>query len=117
MIIEFGLIAAAGLALAFYKCDWHWRIRMLSNPVLIDLLVFGLLLLIHAGTFSGVMVATVGALVSSGLLTLGRYVYGHSDTGQYVAGAWVDLSGVLAQPSAPVLRPILAQLQRLAQPQ
>jgi hypothetical protein len=86
MIIESGVIVAAGLLFTFMKCSWAARMRMLSNPLFMDVFIFILLNLIHWGTFSGVMVAATGALICSGLLSLGRYVYGHIDSGVYFPG-------------------------------
>lgn len=86
MIIESGFIVAAGLLLAFYKCSWQARMRMLSNPLFMDVFIFTLLTLIHWGTFSGVMVAATGALICSALISLGRYTYGFIDEGNYFPG-------------------------------
>lgn len=96
MIVESGFIVAGGLALLFAKCDWRTRMWILSNPVLMDCLIFGFLVLLHWGTFSGVMVATMGALICSGLTSAGRYVYGYVDQhNNYVPGIR-DISEALA---------------------
>ena len=94
MIIESGCIVALGLILTFFKCSWKIRMKMLSNPLAMDLLVFVLLNVIHWGTFSGVMVAATGSLICSGMISLGRYVYGHVDKGLYFAGMF-DVIGKL----------------------
>lgn len=86
MIIESGAIVAGGLLLTFMKCSWSMRMRMLSNPLFMDLLIFTFLTLIHWGSFSGVMVASLGALICSGLITAGRHIYGHVDKGVYYPG-------------------------------
>lgn len=86
MIIESGVIVAGGLMLTFFKCSWAMRMKMLSNPLFMDLLIFTFLTLIHWGTFSGVMVASVGALTCSALISLGRYFFGHIDKGIYYRG-------------------------------
>lgn len=91
MILESGIIVAGGLLLTFAKCNWKVKLWMLSNPVFMDLLVFVILFLLHAGTFSGVMVATIGAFITSGMLTSGRYIYGYMENGSYVPGR-VDIS-------------------------
>ena len=91
MIIESGVIIAGGLVMTFAKCNWRVKMWMLSNPVFMDLLVFAILVLLHAGTFSGVMVATVGAFITSGMITLGRRVYGHMEQDIYVPGK-LDIS-------------------------
>lgn len=76
MIIESGLIVAGGLILLFYKMSWSQRMWLLSHPLFMDCIIFVMLYLLHSGTFSGVMVATVGSFVCSGMITLGRHVYG-----------------------------------------
>jgi hypothetical protein len=86
MIIESGLIVALGLLFTFLKCSWKTRMKMLSHPLAMDVLIFVALNILHWGTFSGVMVAATGALVCSGLLSLGRYVYGHVDGDEYTPG-------------------------------
>jgi hypothetical protein len=77
VIIESGFIVAGGLLLTFWKRPWAWRMAMLSNPLFMDLLVFSFLTLVHWGTFSGVMVASLGALICSALISLGRWPFGY----------------------------------------
>lgn len=86
MIIESGLIVAAGLLFTFLKCPWRIKMWMLSNPLKMDIFIFVLLNALHWGTFSGVMVAATGALVCSGLLTLGQKICGIIKDGKYHAG-------------------------------
>lgn len=87
MIIESGVIVALGLLFTFFKCPWRVRMWMLSHPLAMDLIIFVVLNMIHWGTFSGVMVAATGAMICSGMITLGRYVYGHIGAGRiYYAG-------------------------------
>ena len=91
MIIESGLIVASGLMLTFWKCTWSMRMWMLSHPLCMDVLIFIILNALHWGTFSGVMVAATGALVCSGLLSLGRWACGHVDQGVYYPGRMVNV--------------------------
>jgi len=86
MIIESGVLVAGGLLLTFFKCSWKMRMTMLSNPLFMDILIFTVLTLLHWGTFSGVMVASIGAMICSGLITLGRYTFGHIDKNIYYPG-------------------------------
>ena len=88
MIIESGVIVALGLVAWFTKVSWRNRLRLLSNPLALDISVFILLNALHWGTFSGVMVAATGALICSALITLGRKCYGYFDKGTYVPGLW-----------------------------
>lgn len=85
-MFEMGLIVAAGLLVLLVKLSWKWRMRVLSNPVIADVLIFSVLTILHWGTFSGVMVATIGALACSVVLSCGRWMFGYVDKGNYVAG-------------------------------
>lgn len=88
MIIESGFIVALGLLFTFFKCPWKVRMWMLSNPLKMDIIIFVALNAIHWGTFSGVMVAATGAMITSGMITLGRYIFGHVQNNLYYAGVY-----------------------------
>lgn len=90
-MIEMGIVVGIALLTTLVKMNWTWRMRMLSNPLLVDSIIFIALLLIHWGTFSGVMVATVGAMTCSLTLSAARYLYGHVEAGKYVPG-YFDIS-------------------------
>lgn len=85
-MLEMGIIVGLGLLTMFWKMSWRNRMRMLSNPLAVDVIIFVALTAIHWGTFSGVMVAAVGALFCSLTLSLGRWVYGYVERGQYKPG-------------------------------
>jgi hypothetical protein len=85
-MIEMGLIVAFGLLVTFWKLSWKARLRMLSYPVAMDTLVFIVLVFLHWGTFSGVMVATIGALTCSLVLSGLRWAYGYMERGKHVPG-------------------------------
>lgn len=94
-MLSMGIVVGLGLIVIFVKLSWAWRMRMLSNPVVVDVLVFGVLTAVHWGTFSGVMVATVGALFTSIVLSAGRWAFGYVDNGSYVRGALADVRSKL----------------------
>lgn len=85
-MLEAGFVCGLGLLVTFAKVGWKWRMRMLSNPLTMDLIVFALLVVLHWGTFSGVMAATVGALMVSLVLSAGRWYFGHVERGVYIPG-------------------------------
>lgn len=93
-MIEMGLVVALGLLITLAKLPWRWKLRIVSHPVVVDTTVFVVLTTIHWGTFSGVMVATVGALFCSVVLSIARRVIGHIDGNTYRAG-WIDVSARL----------------------
>lgn len=87
-MIEMGLIVGAGLLLTLAKMPWHWKLRVLSSPLMVDILVLVVLLMLHWGTFSGIMVATIGAASCSVVLSFGRWLVGYREGGKYVPGVF-----------------------------
>lgn len=87
-MIEMGLVVALGLLVVFAKLSWRARLKMLSYPIAMDIVVFIALCILHWGTFSGVMVATVGALACSVVLGALRWAFGFMQSGKYVPGKW-----------------------------
>lgn len=85
-MLEMGIVVGLGLLVMFAKMSWRWRMRLLSNPLVMDMGIFLILTTIHWGTFSGLMVAAVGALFCSIVLSLGRVLFGHVERGQYIPG-------------------------------
>ena len=85
-MIENRIIVGIGLLVTLVKMTWKWRMYMMSNPLVVDMIIYIALLLIHWGTYSGVMVVTVGAMTCSLTLTAARFLYGHIDKGTYVPG-------------------------------
>lgn len=94
IMIEMGIVVGMGLLISLVKMSWAWRMRVLSNPLLLDVMIFTALMLLHWGTFSGVMVASVGAMTCSLVLSGARYLYGHIENGSYIAG-YFDISSKL----------------------
>jgi hypothetical protein len=85
-MIEMGVIVGLGLLVSLVKMNWKWRMHVLSNPLMMDAIIFMALLLVHWGTFSGVMVATIGALTCSLTISGGRWLYGSVESGVYQPG-------------------------------
>lgn len=87
-MLEMGIVVGLGLLVSLAKMNWKWRMRVLSNPLAMDIGVFAFLTMMHWGTFSGVMVATVGALFCSIVLSIARRAVGYIENGKYVRGFW-----------------------------
>ena len=85
-MLEMGVVVGLGLLVSLVKTSWSWKMRVLSNPLMVDMIVLAVLLVLHWGTFSGVMVATVGALFCSLVLSAARWFVGYLKDGKYVAG-------------------------------
>ena len=85
-MIATGITVFLGLALIFAKLPRRTMLRALKHDLMIDIGVSLLVLLIHWGTFSGVMAATIaGLLTSLGTSGLKRLV-GYIDGNAYYPG-------------------------------
>lgn len=94
-MFEMSLVVALGLLVMLAKLPWRGKLWVVSHPLLMDLVVFVSLTMIHWGTFSGVMTATIAAFFCSVTLSLARRVIGHTDArGNYVRG-FFDVSNKL----------------------
>lgn len=85
-MFEAGLVVGLALLASLAKMSWSWKLRVLSHPMMMDVFVFIGLCLLHWGTFSGVMVATIGAFVVSLILSIGRWMFGYVQSGKYIPG-------------------------------
>ena len=95
-MFEMGIVVGLALLVSLSKMSWPWKLRVLSSPFLMDALIFLGLLILHWGSFSGVMVATIGAFMCSLVLSAGRYFFGHVQNGRYIAGKF-DMGHKLAK--------------------
>lgn len=81
-----GFMIFLGVALLLVKLPRRWMLRALKYDLAIDIVVSLLTLLIHLGTFSGVMAATVAGLLTS-LATSGlKRLFGYIDGDLYHVG-------------------------------
>jgi nucleoside permease NupC len=81
-----GLTVFLGVMLILAKLPRRMMLRALSRPLLIDLAVSVIVLLIHFGTFSGVMAATVAGLLTSLATSGARKLFGHIEGRRYYPG-------------------------------
>lgn len=83
-----GITVFLAAALIFAKLPRRTMLRALKHDLAIDLMVSMIVLLIHWGTFSGVMAATVAGLLTS-LATSGlKRMFGYIDGNSYIVGKW-----------------------------
>jgi len=81
-----GFTIFLGVALILAKLPRRIFLKALKHDLAIDLAVSALTLLIHWGTFSGVMAATVAGLMTS-LATSGlKQLFGYIDGNNYYVG-------------------------------
>ena len=93
-MIEMGIVVALGLIVAYARLGWRKRIWINSNPLFMDVLIFVGLNILHWGTFSGLMVAAVGALFCSITISVARKWVGYVESGRYVPG-WMNVEDKL----------------------
>jgi hypothetical protein len=86
MIIESGVIIFVGLLLLFIKLPRLLALRLLGQPLALDLVVSIAAYILHWGTFSGVMAAAVAGLMCSGFTAVGRWAIGYSKGGRVIPG-------------------------------
>ena len=77
-----GIMIFLDVALILAKLPRRLMLKALHHDVALDLAVSILVLVIHWGTFSGVMAATVAGLMTSGA----KRLFGYIDGNRYVPG-------------------------------
>ena len=85
-MIETGFLVFLGVALILWKLPRRLMLRLLAHDVALDLTVSVLVLMIHWGTFSGVMAATVAGLTMSLATSGAKRLFGFIDGKNYVPG-------------------------------
>lgn len=93
-MLEMGIVVGIGLIVMLAKLSWRGKMIVLSNPLAMDIAVFVLLTALHWGTFSGLMVAAIGALFCSITLSVGRWLFGYVERGSYRSG-YFNIGGKL----------------------
>lgn len=81
-----GFTVFLGMALLMAKLPRRLMLRALKNDLAIDLAVTALVFLIHWGTFSGLMAATVAGLFTSCMTSGLRNLFGYIDGDMYYPG-------------------------------
>lgn len=85
-MIETGIIVFLGIALIMVKLPRRLMLRALKYDLLIDILVSCAVLLIHFGTFSGIMAATVAGLLTSLFTSGAKRLFGWIENDTYFVG-------------------------------
>ena len=85
-MLTMGFTIFIGVALILAKLPRRTMLRVLKHDLALDIAVSLMTLLIHRGTFSGVMAATVAGLLTS-LATSGlKKLIGYADSEHYYPG-------------------------------
>ena len=81
-----GLMVFLGVALILVKLPRRLMLKALHHDLALDLTVSALTLVVHWGTFSGVMAATVAGLMTSLMTSGAKRLFGHIEGTRYVPG-------------------------------
>ena len=87
-MISTGIVIFTGIALLLAKLKREWLLRALHHDMALDLTVTVVMLIIHYGTFSGLMAATVAGLLTSICTTVTKKLIGYIKGGVYYPGLW-----------------------------
>ena len=85
-MFETGLAVFCGLAFVFAKLKRRTMLRLLHHDLAIDIAVTLLTLIVHWGSFAGVMAATIAGLLTSIATTAAKRLFGHIQGTQYYPG-------------------------------
>ena len=75
-----------GLVFIFIKLPRRTMLRWLRYDILLDLAITLIVLVVHFGTFSGVMAATFAGLLTSVGTSLAKRIFGYIQGDQYFPG-------------------------------
>ena len=81
-----GLVIFLGLAFILAKLPRRLMLRALHHDMALDLLVSAVVLIVHFGTFSGLMAATVAGLLTSIATSSAKRLFGSHDGTHYKPG-------------------------------
>lgn len=81
-----GFMIFLGVVLILWKLPSRMMLKALHHDVALDLTVSALVLILHWGTFSGVMAATVAGLLTSLATSGAKRLFGHIQNGRYFPG-------------------------------
>ena len=81
-----GLAIFLGLVFIFIKLPRRTMLRWLRYDILLDLAVTLIVLIVHFGTFSGVMAATFAGLLTSVGTSLAKRLFGFIQGDKYFPG-------------------------------
>ena len=85
-MLSTGLTIFLGVALILAKLPRRTMLRVLKHDLLLDIAVSQITLMIHRGTFSGVMAATVAGLLTSVATSALKSLVGYIERDVYFPG-------------------------------
>jgi len=83
-----GLLVFLGVALILWKLPRRSALKLLNHDLAIDVTVTAVTLIVHWGTFSGVMAATVAGLLTSLATSAAKRLFGFIRGSHYYPGVF-----------------------------
>ena len=83
-----GFMVFLGIALILAKLPRRLMLKALGQPLAIDVTVTVVTLILHLGTFSGVMAATVAGLLTSLATSVAQRLFGYIRANRYYPGVF-----------------------------
>jgi nucleoside permease NupC len=101
-----GLMIFMGVVLILAKLPRRLMLKALHHDVALDLTVSALTLIVHWGTFSGVMAATVAGLMTSLATSAAKRLFGSIHSGRYYPGVfYLDVNETSLRSTSPSAPP------------
>lgn len=95
MIIQSAFIIFLGMLFLAVKLPIRTTLKLLGRHLVLDIGVSALALILHWGTFSGVMAAAGAGLLCSVTTTLARWSIGYIVGNKYTPGKLLNLNSYL----------------------
>lgn len=90
-VLVFAVLILLGMLAVMVKLPLRYSLRILAWPITTDIIVTVVVLVIHMGTMTGLMAATVAGLLCSAVTTAGRWAFGWIEGQRYYVGK-IDLT-------------------------
>lgn len=76
-VLVFGVVIFVGLFMVFVKLSVVTRAKLLGHPLALDLAVTSATLMMHWGTMTGLMSATMAGIICALATSAGRSLFGY----------------------------------------
>jgi len=97
IVLVFGLLIVAGIVVILAKMPVYWSLWILGHHIAFDIGVTVLVLLIHWGTMTGLMAASVAGLCCSVITSVGRRLFGYRIGTSYYVGKYDQTLAIMQE--------------------
>lgn len=95
--LVFGLVIITGVIAVLWKMPRYWSLWILGHHIPFDLAITVLVLIVHWGTMTGVMAATVAGLCCSLTTSIGRWLFGYRIGTLYYVGVFDQTTALITE--------------------